>query len=171
MRRLQANRTQDQLANEAGVTHDNVVRNEQGLFTNPSPAILSVITELSGDTTEQILKEYHAWVAHKRRSEPIRSLVKRQISFPNASTLNQHPFLLWRTAIAPGISRIAFCQMLCVHPATLLKYEKGDQRTMPSQIFEALSETGMEQKLIQNLAQLGSEYFTYECRRRTGAVV
>jgi len=169
-RRLLYHKSMDQVAYEAGVTHDNVVRNEQGLFTRPSPAILNCVANFSGDPVGNILKEYEAWVANKRRQEPIRTLVKREITWPSAQQLTQHPFLLWRTAIAPGVSRIAFCQMICCHPATVLKYEKADQRTMPSQIFEALCETGMNLQKINQLAELGSEYFVHE-RRRAAATL
>lgn len=169
MRRLAAGRTQDQLANEAGVTHDNVVRNEQGLFNNPSPKVLWTLVRISGDSIEQIIKEYTAWIAAKRREEPLRSIVKRHISFQRPEVLTEHPFLLWRRAVTPGISRIAFCQMLCIHPATLLKYEKGDQRPMPSQIYLALKEAGMEISRINELAELGSKYFVYRSAKHQSA--
>jgi DNA-binding XRE family transcriptional regulator len=169
-RRLAAGWTQDDLANFAGVTHDNVVRNEQGLFNRPSPAILSTICEYTGDTPEKITKEYTAWIANKRRSESVRGPLRRVISFPQARVLTQHPFLLWRTAVFPGLSRIAFCQILCLHPATVLKYEKGQQRTMPSQITMALSEGGMSLDRISTLAKIGSEYFVHERRRRATAI-
>lgn len=165
IRRLAANYTQDQLADRAGVTHDNIVRNEQGLFNNPSPAVLGTIVELSGDDSERIVLEYHNWIAWKRRQPQVRTLVLRQISFQRSYELKQHPFLLWRTAIFPGLSRIAFCQMLCLHPATVLKYEKAEQRPMPSQIYNALLETGMKKDRVETLAQLGSEYFVHAKRR------
>lgn len=162
IRRLAANYTIDQLAARAGVTHDHIIRNEQGLFTKPSPKVLGCIIELSGDTSDQIVLEYENWVAHQRRQEPIRSLVKRTISFDRASKLRAHPFLLWRTAIAPGVSRIAFCQMIACHPATVLRYEKGLQRPMPSQIFKALQECGMDSGKLHQLATLGCEYFDHQ---------
>ena len=170
IRRLQAGWTQDDLANFAGVTHDNVVRNEQGLFNRPSPAILSTLVEYTGESSEKITKEYTAWIANKRRSDSVRRPMRRIISFPAAHRLTGHPFLLWRTAIFPGISRIAFCQILCLHPATVLKYEKGEQRTMPSQIKDALSEAGMSKEKIDALARIGSEYFVHERRRRATLV-
>jgi transcriptional regulator with XRE-family HTH domain len=169
-RRLLAGWTQDDLARYAGVTHDNIVRNEQGLFNRPSPAILATICDYTGEDEERVTKEYQAWIASKRRSDYTRNLVKRAISFPPARSLNQHPFLLWRLAVAPGTSRIAFCQMLCLHPATVLKYETGQQRPMPSQIKTALKEAGMDPIRLDNLAKLGSEYFVHERRRRATAV-
>lgn len=162
IRRLNKNLTMDQLAREARVTHDNIIRNEQGLYNKPSPAILSVVAKLNDDDPAGICLEYENWIAWKRRQEPIRSLVRRTISFDKAHKLKQHPFLLWRLAIAPGVSRIAFCQMLCCHPATVLKYEKGLQRTMPSQIYTALQECGMDSIRINALARLGAEYFDYK---------
>lgn len=165
-RRLLAGWTQDDFANYAGVTHDNIVRNEQGLFNRPSPAVLACICEYTGENPESVTKEYTAWIAHKRRSDYTRQLLKRTISFPNSEKLKNHPFLLWRLAIAPGTSRIAFCQLLCLHPATVLKYEKGEQRPMPSQIRVALKEAGMDQKYLEMLAKLGSEYYTFLRRRQ-----
>jgi transcriptional regulator with XRE-family HTH domain len=164
-RRINANYSMDQVARKANVTHDNVVRNEQGLFSKPNPAILEAIATISGDSPAQITMEYIAWVAAKRRQEPLRTLVKRQITFPPAKMLHSQPFLLWRTAIAPNLSRIAFCQLICCHPATLFKYEKGDQRTMPSQIFEALYDAGMSKESIETLADLGATYYTLLKRR------
>lgn len=169
IRRLLAGWTQDQLAAYAGVTHDNVVRNEQGLFNSPSPAVLEALVTYTGDSEQKIKNEYTAWIAHKRRSEPIRTLVKRNIHFNGASDLPSHPFYLWRTSIAPGVSRIGFCQMLCVHPATVLKYETGQQRPMPSQIFTALIECGMDSGKVHQLAMLGEEYFVHQRRRRLSA--
>jgi transcriptional regulator with XRE-family HTH domain len=169
-RRLQAGWTQDDLANFAGVTHDNVVRNEQGLFNRPSPAILATVCEYTGESPERLTKEYTAWIANKRRSDSIWTSLRRVISFPNAGSLTGHPFLLWRTAVFPGVSRIGFCQILCLHPATVLKYEKGEQRTMPSQIKYALSEAGMDKARIDALAKIGSEYFVHQRRRAATAI-
>ena len=158
-RRLNANFTQDQLAREAEVVHDNVVRNEQGLFTTPSPRLLSIIAKISGDSTEAITREYTAWVSAKRRNGTLKTALQRVISFDKAEKLKQHPFLLWRVAIFPGQSRIAFCQMLCIHPATVLKYETGKQGPMPSQIYEALLAAGMKEAAISDLAYLAIRYF------------
>ena len=60
-----------------------------------------------------------------------------------------------------GYSRIAFCQMLCLHPATVLKYETGRQRPMPSQIKTALLECGLAPEKVRYLADLGEQYFKY----------
>jgi transcriptional regulator with XRE-family HTH domain len=160
LRRLNANYTQDQLASLAGVTHDNIIRNEQGLFNKPSPRVLTAITRIDPSNTDRvrILKEYTNWIAWRRRQEPVRSFVRRQISFPQAEKLNNHPFLLWRMAVYPS-SRIEFCKILCLHPATLLKYETVKQRPMPSQIYNALIEAGTDKKFVEKLAKLGSEYF------------
>lgn len=162
IRRLSRNYTIDQLATEAGVTHDHIIRNEQGLFNKPSPKVLSAILRLSGDRPEDVVLEYRNWISWKRRQEPIRSLVKRNITFDRPERLTQHPFLLWRTAIAPGTSRIEFCKMLAVHPSTLLKYETGQQRPMPSQIYDALIECGMTKDKVEALAKLGIQYFDHQ---------
>jgi transcriptional regulator with XRE-family HTH domain len=167
-RRLNVNYTQDQLAERAGVTHDNIVRNEQGLYSSPSPKVMAAIVELSGDDPVTVLLEYRNWVAWKRRQEPIRGLVRRIITFPPGDKLTSHPFLLWRNAL--GIkSRIDFCKMLCVHPATVLKYESNLQKNMPVQIYDALVETGMSAGRIQEIAQLGAEFFKNERRRRSAS--
>lgn len=164
-RRLNANFTQDQLAERAGVTHDNIVRNEQGLYSSPSPKVLTAVADISTDDAEAISLEYRNWVAWKRRQEPIRGLVRRIITFPPKNRLTSHPFAMWRAALGVT-SRIDFCKMLCVHPATVLKYESNLQKNMPSQIYDALIETGMAQQRIEELAQLGADYFRNERRKR-----
>ena len=88
--------TQDQLAKIAGVTHDNVVRNEQGLFNNPSPKLLSALCEYSHSEPKQILLEYSNWIAWQRRQPPTRDLLRKQINFRTAEELYEHPFKLWR---------------------------------------------------------------------------
>lgn len=165
-RRLQAGWTQDQLADRAGVTHDNIVRNEQGLFNNPSPAVFKAILSYTGEDATRVLKEYYAWIANKRRSNDIQSAVRRSIMFPPSDKLSNHPFKLWRDAAFGRLSRISFCQMLCLHPATVLKYEKTKQQSMPSQIYRALEDSGMPPSRINYLANLGSEYFRHERQRQ-----
>ena len=51
-------------------------------------------------------------------------------------------------------SRMSFCNLLGLHPATVVDYERGLTRTMPAGIREALIEVGFSDEYVNDLASI-----------------
>lgn len=138
--RLQAGWTQIDLADMAGITRHAVLRTEQGVYALPPPSILSVFTSRLPHLNTLALEEsYRIWQTKARR--------RAGLLFPDAPLVSPdatgRQFLNWRTFSLGITSRMELCRLLCVHPAVVEKYEKGQQHSMPDQLFQALRESGL----------------------------
>jgi len=152
--------TQEQLAKKCRVTRLAIIRNEQGLFTSPLPAVAHFF-----NGGRQVEEAYRHYQFSKRREADVTNAVKRAVTLDRISKLPAQPFLLWRNEILGPISQMKFCQMLCLHPATVANYERNNQRFMPMQIKLALLDAGLTGSRLENLETAGAEYYAY---KRTG---
>lgn len=128
------------LAEFAGVTRHAVLRTEQGVYSLPPPAILSVFSQrLPGTSIPYLEEEYRRWQSIARR--------RAGIQYPDVPLVFRdstgQQFLNWRLFSLGMTSRMEFCRVFCVHPAVVEKYEKGQQHQMPDQLEQALREAGL----------------------------
>lgn len=138
--RLAQGWSQAELAEFAGITRHAVLRTEQGVYSLPPPAILSVFSQrIPGSSIPYLEKAYTEWQTKKRRCAGI--------LFPDAPLValsaTSSEFLNWRTFSLGMTSRMEFCRVFCVHPAVVEKYEKRKQFHMPDQLATALKEAGL----------------------------
>jgi len=136
--RDEAGISQLKLATEANISLMTVIRNEQGLYPDPSPKIISVFIDhkvgpMDWEAYEAV---YHRFQV-VQRSE-IDWTAGSMIGVEAALDIETHPFQWWRESLGFN-ERLAFCRAACVPPPQVLNYETARQRTMPKSIKAALS--------------------------------
>ena len=157
--RTNANLSQSQIAEMAGITPLAVLRYEQGLLENLSPKLAAVIAELADVPLAVVHDEYE----DDRRIQR----VSQTNIFRNPPSLelrpDEHPFETFRKLItrrAVGTeSRMAFCKLLALHPAVVAEYDKGKCKHMPAMIKEALLAASCPEKFIETLDSYGEIYY------------
>jgi DNA-binding XRE family transcriptional regulator len=144
--------TQEDLSYYAGVTPGAILKYEQGLYENPSLKILKVLSDRTGIPVKALIIEYSEWRSWKRRTAYLPSV--------GILHFNEffHPLTQYREA-AGYRSMQSFCIDLCMHPATVGKYEKGLCRSMPLMVKTALSEGGLSPTGIDIIHRRGQVYY------------
>lgn len=147
--RLQQNMTQADLAQRANISVNAVIKYEQGLYEKPSTKIIEAL----GEDPYALAINYENW-----RKDHLRNNAWR---FSNASLAllsgAKHPLTTFRIAIdCPSQAELA--KWLCMHQATISKYESGTCRELPNQLRAALLEV-LSQKVVENINALGIEYY------------
>lgn len=162
--RTQLGFTQEQVANQTGMTRLAVLRYEQYLYEELSSKLVSFYAKQTDRDLSDIQSQYHQerlmvqYEANQIILEPYPSL--RIIG-------GEHPFTTFRRTLtyrAVGEdSRMAFCKLLALHPSTVAEYEAAKLRSLPSAIRSALF--SLPEDYLNNLNQLGEIY--YDRQRRT----
>jgi transcriptional regulator with XRE-family HTH domain len=152
--------SQAQLASKAQVSPQAILKYEQGLYQEPSKAILLALWNVAEDkdvvlSLAALTKDYHEWrIIHQAAQRwlfcPLRGLSIRA---------GQHPFTSLRLAVGEGYSQQGFAVLLAVHPATLQAYDGGRQRHMPSVIRDALANAGCRKNIIDEVDSFGALYY------------
>lgn len=158
--RLNAGKTQREVANETNMTTHAVLRYEQHLYEHLSPNLAKYYASLvPGLNAQRVQEQYTA--------------ARLQIQFNAAEHFNslppltiragEHPFLTFRKYITTRAvgkdSRMAFCILLALNPAVVYTYDMGKQPTMPSLIREGLLNAGVGEAYLQGLMQLGEIWY------------
>ena len=128
-----------------------VIRTEQGLYTQSPDAITMELARVSGRGLTSLYETYYKWQIWKRKQAT--PALRAAVAGFNWESGNFATFL---QLAFPETSRIAKAKLLCVHPATLQKYELKRQQQMPAQIMVALTDGGLTPEEIDKLSMLGS---------------
>lgn len=155
--RKDANLTELQLANLAGVSRDYIVKLEQTTYTTPSGRILEVLSDLTYTTESEILAEYLAeWHAKTTGIELMNDweLIKDEWRNELAKR-DDHPHVILRQILArrigiPG-SQIRWAKWGSIHPAILSKYELGKTVRLAESIKDHLRRLGAGSDLLSFL--------------------
>lgn len=149
------------LASMAGVTPLAVHRAEQGVFVRVPPSLVSPIID-----SQLVTESGHALVDEDSLNDAYREF-QRKTRRENYGCLNQSlpefkagvsPLVHWR--MLSGVeSQMGLCSLLCVHPSPVRQVERGEQRKLPSQLVEALSESGYDDLAIHELAVRQERYY------------
>jgi len=159
--RLSLNLTQSELASQANITPNALIKYEQGLYPEPSPKILTALTtalDQDSDYPGVLTKAYYNWRMDKlldarvvfRHNHVVRGL---------HPTGGISPFVCWRLYHLHISSRLEFCKLLVLHPAVVQKYEEGQMRTMPVSLYETLVLVGIEKDSVDYLKLLGERHY------------
>jgi len=140
--RDEAGMSQLRLATEANISLMTVIRNEQGLYPDPSPKIISVFIDhkvgpYGGDDPWPWYESVYHRFQVLTRNKFVWAAGSR-IPVERALDIETHPFQWWRESLGFN-ERLAFCRAACVPPPQVLNYETARQRTMPKSIKAALS--------------------------------
>lgn len=139
VRRHALRKTQQEIADACGISRLSVLRNEQGLFERPLPAITSCrVFDFSG-----LEKKYAKWVRDTRRANVVTDLILEP------SDVAVSPIELRLRSWFGTRSRQKFSTQLLVHPVSLVGYCDGRQAKMPKQLEEALRDIGYGKAAIE----------------------
>ncbi len=149
--------SQRQVAHLSGMSAQAVMRYEQALYENLSMKLATAVGELDDLSPSVVCSDYSYYreevqvSANLTECPPIRFIA------------GEHPFLTFRTEVlrSKGLneSRMAFCILLAIHPATVLEYDSGRTRTMPALIERALVTAGMDTEVIETLKTFGELWY------------
>lgn len=149
--------TQHYIAEKAGVSALAVLRYEQGLYDSPSPKLIDALSEYYPLGRQDLIDAYQAWRIMKQ--EDSRDCFK---PWPQVLIGNEHPFATFRKVITQRAvgksSKMSFCVLLAIHPATLYSYEHSRLTHIPSVIKSALHNAGVTGEHISELDHLGVVY-------------
>lgn len=131
---------------EIGVSPSTIIRIEQGLYNDIPPRVFRYLSDRTLSPSS-VSYGYHRWQNSRRvqsvNGENFRLFNQRlENLIRDAPEIN--PALLWRYDILGYDSRLAFCRALCVHPATVKRFEDGIAERMPSVIIDVLTLSDFE---------------------------
>jgi len=159
--REEAGLSQLKLATESNISLMTVIRNEQGLYPDPSPKIISTLINYGAGPAHLSDDDPWPWyesVYHRfqviTRSKFIWAMMSPLPSVDACLAVETHPFQMWRESLGFN-ERLAFCRAACVPPPQVLNYETARQRTMPKSIVAALSPFVS----LSDLNKAGKEYY------------
>lgn len=154
--RLRKNLTQRVLASYGNVTVGAVIKHEQGLYVNPSPRILDVLSD-EVLTSGLLTTAYRCWQDDLRESADLPTTANYYEG--NSRPVGTSPFLHYRTKFIGCSSRMAFCKLLALHPSIVAEYEAGRTKYMPVSIYQALIMAGVKPSLLAILDDLGKDFY------------
>lgn len=160
--RVQLNLTLAELALAAGIDRLIIVRTEQGCFNEIPPKLLHYLLRRTNYPEHYLASNYRTWVAENRR----RNYGKLSSRLPIFSE-SKHPFKSWREA--SDLGKLEVCRLYCVHPSTLGRFENNlVMQTVPTQLSDALSESGYSQHLLSDLGIRYNLYREYQLAMTSG---
>jgi len=113
---------------------------------------LEVLEERLPVGSADLVKEYDAWVAHKRASARDLVLKGALAAKEYRAGENNSPWqLFWVAAFGAKTSQIGRCKLLCMHPPYLKRYESLVQPYMPGQLKVALHAAGLSLTAVNQL--------------------
>lgn len=155
--------TVDGLARRSNVGRQVIMRSEQAVFTDPPDKILDTLLRLSPEYDRaEALAGYYAFQRATRRYNFGRLDPDVDFALWAAHDIDEHPFVWWRCT--SGIeARIQVSKLYCVHPAVIFKFEMQPylMKSLPSQLVDALLESGYRDTVIDALAGAYTRYKRY----------
>lgn len=133
--------TIQRLADLSHLGYQTVLRMEQGLYKNPSPALLAQL-RLRGVDVKTLVADYQLYRSAKR------SLADSLSSWPPDVPSGTHPFEHWLAT--SELSQIQFCKDYCVNRAIVHKFIRQYYlcASVPAEIAEALHQAGLGEELL-----------------------
>lgn len=129
------------LAKRLGLSRQYLNRAEQGTYSSLNPALLKWTANAMGWTVDSVSRRYSIFQKAQRRAT-FERIEPHKLTRANGN-LSPGGVLFERWRSGYWNSPTAFAVAFCVHPDLVAKYEEGIQKTMPKQIFEALSEVNL----------------------------
>jgi len=172
--RREANLTQADLAKLAGITRIAVLRYEQGIYSQLSDKLADTLSEVHPDNPSP--KTIHSLYAADRKAQ--RQVARNILGVLPVLRVStdpcRSPFYNFRVDVMVGSSyegdlsgspisdsRMAFCNLLGLHPATVVDYERGVTKTMPVGIKEALIEVGFSEEYVADLGAIQEAWVNF----------
>lgn len=156
--RLALGVTQREVARLANMSPQAVMRYEQGLYENLSTKLCSAVADMA-NLSEAEVEVYYA----SFRAETQRAAIRFLRNPPPLQINETHPFRLFREGLTSGAvgnkSRMAFCILLAVHPATVAQYDEGKVKHMPSLIRRALEVGELDATYLKSLMEFGEIWY------------
>lgn len=134
LRRLRAGMSQNEVAREAKVSRATVAQMEEGRVARPNEAVVNVLSKHTQIPAAQIREEVKHW--QEARRPQLSQRAKNATQLPPEVVARYSSFEQWRGDIAENITQ--FSSLLGVSRNTLLAYERGDTRSMPKPLIQAL---------------------------------
>lgn len=166
--RNEANLTEQQLADEVGVTKDYIVKLENTLYANASPFVVNFLAKELGLNAIDIHADYDSDYESKAqtwleisRDFPELNWVRLHDTMCRMdwTITHDHPHLWFRRFVANYYdlpdSQIKWAQYMGIHPASLSKYELTKTANMPSAIRRSLSMLGLPVGFVTDLKLWG----------------
>ena len=167
--RREANLTQADLARLAGITRIAVLRYEQGIYSQLSDKLADTLSEVHPDNPDP--RTIHSLYAADRKAQRqvARNILGVLPVLRVSTSPCRSPFYNFRVDVMIGSSyegdlndsRMAFCNLLGLHPATVVDYERGVTKTMPVGIKEALIEVGFSEEYVADLGAIQEAWVNF----------
>lgn len=152
--RLRNHKTLQGMADEIGINYQALYLLECGCYSSVLPAVLGFL-EAEGLSPLAVEDDYGVFVFRKwSRFGEDHDLRAKTLDSLGPSVGS--PFEHFRNEL--GLSRMAFCKALAVHPAKELLVEQGQTRSLGDQLHTALSVAGLPAKVLTELENRVEEY-------------
>lgn len=150
--RTSAGLTQQELADNAGITRRYIISLEKSIPNTVPIRVLEVLSEGTGVTPDSILKEYSK--SQQAKIEHYVDLVNDALQLSDRNDVVKMDMTDFRYHLEDltnlSMTQIKFCEYFGINPAALSIYERGACRTMPKEILEIFIRLGF------SLEQAGS---------------
>lgn len=150
--RTSAGLTQQELADNAGITRRYIISLEKSIPNTVPIRVLEVLSEGTGVTPDSILKEYSK--SQQAQIEHYLDLVNDALQLSDRNDVIKMDMTDFRYHLEDltnlSMTQIKFCEYFGINPAALSIYERGGCRTMPKEILEIFIRLGF------SLEQAGS---------------
>ncbi len=158
--RKDAGLTEQQLADQAEVSRDYIVKLEQTMYTTPSGKVIEVLCDLTYAEERDIIIEYESEYALKLKNpigsveQPDYEILRDEWKIRMLET-EQHPHICMRQLLSAhyhfGGSQVKWAKTFGIHQGILNKYELGKTNRMPVSVRSALGSIGVPHYLVEEL--------------------
>lgn len=135
--REEHNLTMKAFASLAGITEQNVVRAEGGMFGSLPPSIIDAVIALTGREYFNVQQEYEEWVEAELKE------VKLPYATSDKMILDRATFIDWKKAVCilNGMpdTTVGFCKLFKMHPYVIDKWISGKLKSAPLQLVQRLA--------------------------------
>lgn len=159
--RVTAGLSKHQLEKKVGITRTCILRSEEGCYDRAPTKLKDFSVRTLEISNREFERRYQSFRSNHRKDsafdkQPLQIINRAAAIMTIQSSpvgLNQVPevdlvkikthliFKEWREDYYRAI--LTFCQAFCVHPASVANYEKGQYKSMPDSIVEALTEVNL----------------------------
>ena len=151
--------TQAEFAHACGVSKLLIIRAEQCCYKLPPPAIENyLVSQVPAFDLNEFRADYLNFQRKMRKFSY--GILEPGFDFHHLSP-KKHPFIEWREYSA--INQTMACKYWCLHPAVIYKFEVQPHllNDLPSDLVDALLESGYSELIIAELRAAYKRYKTY----------
>ena len=134
LRRLRMGVSQNELARRAQVSRSVIAQIEEGRILKPNERVLEVISTHTHTPIAQLREEVERW--HEREVTPESRRAQFALSMPAEYVGKYRSYDQWRADIAENVTQLS--TLLRVSRNTILAFERGETRSMPKSMVNAL---------------------------------